>query len=94
MADPNEIILVELYPDALLELYAHITDRMEKMGHIPGDFDSLGLGFDLPPGWPGVGTQPTLAQLVVVARKLKLRITITNLTASPLHNNNQKETGD
>ena len=94
MADPNEMISVELYPDALLGLYGHITDRMEKMGHIPGDYDSLDLGIELPPGWPGVGTKPTLAQLVVVARKLQLRIEITNLIVSPLHHNNQKETGD
>ncbi len=94
MADPNEMISVELYPDALLGLYGHITGRMEQMGLIPGDFDSLDLALALPPGWPGVDTQPTLAQLIVVAGKLGLRITITNLIVSPLHQNNQEETGD
>ena len=42
----------------------------------------------------GVGTQPTLAQLVVVARKLQLRIEITNLIVSPLHSNNSENPGD
>lgn len=91
MTDSNEMISVELYPGALLDLHAYITDRMEKAGH--SDFDSLDLGLELPSGWPGVGTQPTLAQLVVVARKLELRLTITNLIVSPLHQNNQEKTG-
>lgn len=84
MVDQNEMISVNLYPGAVLDLQAYITNRMEQMGHKPGDFDSLDLGFDLPPGWPGIGTQPTLAQLVVVARKLGLRIKITNLVVSLL----------
>jgi hypothetical protein len=85
MADENEIVSIAMWPDARLELYGHITSRMSELGYNPCDYSALDLGFELPADWPhGENAQPTLAQLVVVAKKLKLRIVIHNLEVEPM----------
>lgn len=76
----NEIVLIEMASDKRLRLYGQITAQMEKLGFNPCDYKSLGLGFELPSTWPcDENTQPTLAQLVVTACKLNMRIIIDDL---------------
>ena len=66
-----------------LKLYGQITGRMEQLGHNPVDYAALDLGFELPAGWPlDVNAQPTLAQLTVIAFKLKMNIEIADLNLS------------
>ncbi len=80
MPDENEIVTVMLTPDHRLRLYGQITTQMEKLGYNPCDYSSLNLGFELPPEWPvDRNTQPTLAQLTVLACKLKMKIVIREL---------------
>jgi len=85
MTKKNEMVTIEMAPSDRLRLYSQITGRMEKLGYNPCDYGSLNLGFELPANWPeDKDAQPTMAQLVVVARKLKMRIVIDNLTLVPL----------
>jgi hypothetical protein len=61
-----------------------IDDRVKELGlgDSAGDLD---LGFELPYGWPvDKDCEVTLAQLVVLGQKLKLRITITRLSVEPM----------
>jgi len=90
MSDENETITIEMNPDGRLRLYGQITAQMEKLGLNPCDYRQLKLGFELAANWPvDINAQPTLAQLTVVAVKLKMRIIIDNLTLMP-----RKETDD
>jgi hypothetical protein len=74
MTDENEIVTIAMWPDDRLKLYGHITSRMKKLGYNPCDYSALKLGIELPADWPcSENAQPTLAQLVVVAKKLKMR---------------------
>jgi len=80
----SEIVSVDMAADARLTLYAYITSQMEKRGLNPMDWGELDLGFELPAGWPvDVGSLPTMAQLIVIAVKLEMRIVITNLVMLP-----------
>ena len=80
MPDANETIVIDLNHVSKIELYGHITSAMEKQGLNPCDWSGLELGFELPADWPvGEGCEVTMAQLVVMARKLKFRIIINNL---------------
>lgn len=84
MADENETVVIEMVTDARLRLYSQITGRMEQLGYNPCDYSELELGIVLPVNWPAdINAQPTLAQLVVVARKLNLRIIISGLNLIP-----------
>ena len=83
-ADENETVAIELTPEGRLRLYGQLTGRMEKLGYNPCDYDSLGLGFELPAGWPvDIKYEITLAQLTVLAVKLKMRIIIGDLSLVP-----------
>jgi len=83
--DANEMVVLELAPDALLRLYSNITGRMQSLGMNSADWRELGPGLDLPAGWPiDKDARPTLAELVVIARKLQMRITIRELSMQPL----------
>lgn len=85
MADENEIVTIAMWPDDRLRLYGQITAQMEKLGYNPCDYPSLGLGFELPADWPyAENAQPTLAQLTVLAIKLKMRIVINKLNLEPI----------
>ena len=86
MEDRNEIVTIEMSASDRLRIYGQITARMEKLGFNPCDYSALDLGFELPANWPvDKDAQPTLAQLVVVANKLKMRITIADLNLAPLN---------
>lgn len=92
MADGNETVVIEMWPDDRLELYGKITSQMEELGYNPCDYGSLNLGIELPADWPhGENAQPTLAQLVVVAKKLKMRIVIHNLEVEPMRSPEKSE---
>jgi len=95
MADENETVVIEMWPDDRLKLYGQITSRMEELGYNPCDYGSLGLGIELPADWPhGENSQPTLAQLTVVARKLKRKIIIHNLDMEPMRSQEPPEKTD
>ena len=84
MPDENETVVIELGHDSRIQLYGQISSRMQKMGFNPCDYGSLVLGIELPADWPcGEKSQPTLAELVVIANKLNMRITIRELFIEP-----------
>jgi len=79
-----EIVSLDLAPECRLRLYNQIASQMDRRGHSP-DYRLLGLGFELPPGWPvDKDALPTLAQLVVMALKLNMQIVIDDLNLEPL----------
>lgn len=95
MADENETVVIEMWPDDRLKLYGQITSQMEELGYNPCDYSSLHLGIELPADWPhGENSQPTLAQLTVMARKLKMRIVIHNLEVEPMRAPKKSEDDD
>ena len=80
----NQTVTVELLPDIRLRLYGQITARMEDLGYNLLDYSSLNLGIELPAEWPAdVNAQPSLAELVVVAFKLKMKIIISDINLIP-----------
>ena len=80
MKDENETITVEMLGVDRMKLQGQINDRMVSLGYRRYDYDKLNLGFHLPQEWPlDKDAQPTLAQLLVVAMKLRMRIIISNL---------------
>jgi len=84
MRDANEVVTIEMVHTDRLRLYSQITAQMERMGINYGTWDSLDLGFELPAAWPvDVNAQPTIAQLIVLAVKLKMRVVITDLNLIP-----------
>lgn len=91
--DKNEMIIVDLPTNRRVELYGQVTSQMEKLGFSPYDYKALGLGFDLPADWPYGDNEITLAQLVVLAKKLKMRIVITELFVEP-HKEAEPKAGD
>lgn len=85
MPEKGEMVIIEMAPSDRLRLYGQITGRMEKLGYNACDYRALNLGFELPANWPvDINAEPTLAQLVVLARKLEMRIVIDNLNLVPL----------
>jgi len=85
MSDKNEIVTIEMAASDRLRLDQQINNRMEKMGHTAYDYSRLDLGFELPVNWPAdMNCQLTLAQLTVIAVKLKMRIVIDNINMLPL----------
>ncbi len=83
MADENETVVIEMATNDLLRLNEQIVAAMTKQGYGAYQFKKLNLGFELPAGWPvDVNAQPALAQLIVLARKLNLRIVINDLNLS------------
>ena len=92
MIDENETVVIEMVPDARLRLYGQITGQMEKLGYNPADYSKLNLGFELPADWPvGEDTELTLAQLTVLAMKLNMRITISDLHMVPRKDGNRTQ---
>lgn len=84
MKNENETVVIEIFPDARLRLYGQITSQMKKLGYNLYDYGSLNLGFKLPADWPVANhTELTLAQLTVLALKLNMRITISDLHMVP-----------
>jgi len=76
----NETVVVVMERGDRLRLDQQICDRMQAMSLQAYDYKKLDLGFDLPVNWPAdMACEVTLAQLTVLARKLEMRIEITNL---------------
>ncbi|MCK4958060.1 MAG: hypothetical protein KAT00_01640 [Planctomycetes bacterium] len=85
MNERNEIVVVDLSTSVKMRIFEQISSRMETMGHDPANLNSLDLGFDVPQGWPiDINTAPTMSQLVVLANKLKMRITVLDINLAPL----------
>jgi len=83
--DSRETVVIEMAAGDRLRLDSQINDRMDQLGHGRYQFAKLGLGFDLPANWPAdMNSQLTLAQLTVLAWKLKMRIVIDNLNLIPV----------
>ncbi len=80
-----EMLTIDMSIQARLRLDQQIAARMDKLGIGAYRWDKLDLGFEMPAGWPvDRDALPTLAQLVVLARKLKMRIIIGDLVMSPM----------
>ena len=83
--EPHEIVVIELDMSTRLRVSNQIDVRMIEIGFEAKDYAALDLGFELGPCWPlDRYASVTLPQLVVVANKLGLRITINDLNFSPL----------
>lgn len=92
MSEENEIVVVDIPHVSKIQLYGQVTSQMEKLGFCISDYESLELGFDLPVDWPLSGDRElTLAELVVLARKLKMRIFISDVSMEPF--NKEKSDG-
>ena len=77
MADKNEIVTVDLGIEGRLRLSNQIYAAMEKRGLPPYEYRHLALGFELPMSWPADSDcEITLAQLVVLSKKLDMKIII------------------
>ena len=86
MADKNETVTIKLSADNRRKLMAQLVERTEQAGHKVRPiycFDCLESGLDLHSHWPVEG-EVTLAQLVVLAVKLKARIVISNVNIVPM----------
>jgi hypothetical protein len=84
MRADNEVVTIEMMHMDRVRLQQQITDQMERLGLNPGDWNALDLGFDLSDGWPvDINDQPTMAQLLVFAIKLKMRVIIADLNMVP-----------
>lgn len=95
MSDRGEMVVIEMSPENRLRLYRQITGQMEKLGYNPCNYNSLDLGFALPADWPeDMNDKATMAQLIVMARKLKMRIIISNLDVIPLKQTDEKGTAE
>jgi hypothetical protein len=85
MHEPNELIVIDLPPEARMRISGQIFRRMEEMGFTPFCYDALDLGFHLPLEWPeDPAIKITMAQLTVLAKKLNMRFTIGNGNFSPM----------
>jgi hypothetical protein len=86
--EANELVVIEMAASDRIRLGQQICSRMQQLGFAPYDYDKLQLGIDLPVNWPeDKDSQPTLAQLTVLAVKLKMRICIGDLNMTPLNDN-------
>ena len=85
MSEPNERIVIDLPPAARMRLSSQILRRMEEMGFKGFQYGALDLGFHLPAEWPDdPAVEITHAQLVVLATKLNMRLTIADVNFSPM----------
>lgn len=73
----NEVIVINFNARKLAELGGIILNRLlQQTGAM--DFKKLDLGFVVPENYLTIGgAQPTMAELTVLAQKLKLQICIT-----------------
>lgn len=84
MRDANEVVTIEMAGGDRLKLYGQLTARMERLGINHASWGNLDLGFELPAGWPvDAAAQPTISELTVMARKLKMRVIIADLDMVP-----------
>jgi len=76
--DKNQTIAVELNNSDRLKLDCQIRERLKLLGYESENVLDLKLGCELAEGWPLTGPV-TLAELTIVAYKLKMQIVISNL---------------
>jgi hypothetical protein len=82
--DENETVVIDMSAGGRLKLCEQIHKAMIEAGYKEFDYGSLELGFELTPEWPaGKDTELTLAQLVVIATKLNVRVMIHDLDIVP-----------
>ncbi len=85
MPEPNELIVIDLPPEARMRLSNQILRAMVEMGFKAFQYDTLHLGFHLPAEWPDdPSVEITLAQIAVLGKKLNLRFTIGDANFSPM----------
>lgn len=85
MADKNELITVKLSADNRRKLMCQLNELTEKSGCKVRPiycYADLHTGLELHSNWPCMG-ELTLAQLVVLAAKLKAKIVISNINVIP-----------
>jgi len=80
MSDANEMVVIEISKIDRDRLWDAVVSQATMLGYDR----SLDLGLDQHLGWPRGKTEITFSQLVVLARKLKMRITICELKMTPL----------
>ncbi|MCK9243637.1 MAG: hypothetical protein WC877_03385 [Dehalococcoidales bacterium] len=78
----NELVVIEMPTTELLRLSEQINNRLIETGYPAGTINAVVPGLNLESSWP-FGAGPTLAQLVVIAKKLDMKITISNLYVEP-----------
>lgn len=91
MSDANEMVKVEIDKEHRVRIRHAVISQMVRLGLLDTRFsiglswESLDLGFEVPAGWPDdEGSKITLSQLIVIAKKLKMRIHIRELEMTPL----------
>ena len=77
----GEIVKIELTPEGRLQLTNQLTMQIITKAGVDS-YSALNLGFELKDGWPLEG-EILLSQLVVLAAKLKMQITIGDINLSP-----------
>jgi len=88
MSSENQIVSVEMTAVKRMELDRQISEAMKAKGCANGEYNKLGLGFELPEGWPvDKDSEITMAQLIVLAQKLDLKIVINDLCMMPRRKN-------
>jgi len=91
--DNNEIVVIEMNTIDKVRLGEQIRSQMEKQDYTAFDYSSLKLGFHLPIDWPaGKDCELTLSQLVVLAKKLGMKITIVDMYMEPHRIKTETET--
>lgn len=76
----NELVVIEMPSSELMRLLAQINARIEELYECQLSIEQLVPGLNLPYGWPlREDAKPTLSQLVVIAKKLKMKLVITNI---------------
>lgn len=79
-----EIVKVQLNGRGIVDANRILRERC-KLLIVSDDFKSLDLGFELPDKFLELGgPQPTLAELTVLAKKLKMQICITHIELMPI----------
>lgn len=80
----RSIVNIELSTAGRIRLSEQIRKQMEALGYGAYRYDKLDLGFELPIAWPAdKDSELTLAQLKLLARKLKLKILIGGIDMVP-----------
>jgi len=84
MSDANEIVTIELCKGDRVRLRHAMVMQVVRL-YDSLSWESLDLGFEIPAGWPDDEALEILfSQLVVLAKKLKMRIHISELKMTPL----------
>ena len=79
-----EIVKMDMSGRGIADVGRIFREQLKQIGCI--DFAQLDLGIDLPEKFLQLnGLQPTLAQLTVIANKLKMQIRITHIELEALN---------